>query len=278
MFGFAAGRIRRHHRPAAGPEKLRHRIVPGLGNGNRAPGKQRRKIVPVGFDGDALGRGGHQPGAFVPGKVRPRQQPPRPVLEARQGPGRERGAQQGAAVGGAAAGRNQDLAPGSVAKNPGLRFPGRIRVRHHPGVMDLGGEFAGRRERLFQGGEGGIAVNEDEIEEPVHPVHGFADALRLFVGLQDVADRTDDHGLRIAGRRRLQERQQLETHLPAAEGKRLDDDGVGGAFPEQRQQGFPAPVLERLVDGVSPAVAEVGEIPVRALHGRQLAQGRAAGV
>ena len=101
--------------------------------------------------------------------------------------------------------------------------------------MDLGGEFAGRRKRLIQGGEGGVAVDKDEIEEPVYPVHGFAVTLRLLAPLQDVADRTDDQRFRIAGCRRLQERQQLETHLPAAEGKRLDDDGVGGAFPEQRQ-------------------------------------------
>ena len=88
--------------------------------------------------------------------------------------------------------------------------------------------------------------------------------------LQDVADRGDERRLRLHGGDRVEQRQQLEPHLPATERIGLDHDDVRLDLGKRLEQQVAAARLVGVVDRPARQVGEAGEALIGRSDRRQL--------
>jgi hypothetical protein len=106
--------------------------------------------------------------------------------------------------------------------------------------------------------------------ESLRPAEHLGQPLGLGRADQDVAHRAHEQRPRPAGPDRVEQWQQLEAHLPAAEGKHLEHDEARPPSPEGLEQVIAPPGLERLVDRPAPGIEQHLEVDAVALHGLEL--------
>ena len=142
-----------------------------------------------------------------------------------------------------AAGRHQD---------PGFSHPVRVAgpgAPDEPRVVDRRAERVGGMERLLEGREAGVRMDEQRVEvlvrEPSGPV--VMPLLVAPAAHQDVAEAAGHERGRAGGVRGLEQRHQLGRELLAAEREQLDEEHVGGRLPVGLQDHRPAEP-DRLLD------------------------------
>ena len=202
-----------------------------------------REIRTGAFDDDAVGR-------VVAPRCEPRlrqivtnQHPPRQVGESGLRPRRDRCIQHVVADR-AAARRYDDFA---VARRSGPAFR-RRRLDDVSGVARLVGNLAHPGKCCVERDQGGVAVDQHDIEIFVHPRNHFIDALGLVRFDEDIPDRRGDDGPVRVGARALEHRLDLKTHLAAPERVHLDQYDIGSGVVVDRQQSIPAICLPGIVD------------------------------
>ena len=122
------------------------------------------------------------------------------------------------------------------------------RRQHEARVMDRRPELVQQRKRLLEPGEARVAMHEDRVEPGLRPAEHLALALRLRLHLQDLAHRADHERPRPRRLDALEQRHELEAQRPAAERKRLEDDGVGLHGVVRREQQVAPRLAIRVVD------------------------------
>src|SRR5207253_9518755 len=111
-------------------------------------------------------------------------------------------------------------------------------------VMEASLECACGAEGALEAREARVAVHEDAIEKARGKLRGLL--LAIGARLQEIAHGANDQGPRRKAPRVLEERHQLEAHLPPAEGKELDEEHVcaqGAPHIEERRRAAPLPRL-----------------------------------
>ncbi len=112
-------------------------------------------------------------------------------------------------------------------------------------------------------------MDEDTIEMIAQEADRLLVAPRLLLLLQNIAHRGVEPWLRVRFGNGVEQRQKLETHLPAPEGKCLDDDDIGCRLPECLQQKIAAAGQKLFADGVAGLIGEAGKTGTAGDHGRQ---------
>ena len=118
-------------------------------------------------------------------------------------------------------------------------------------------------------------MHQHVVDVLVDDVGRFARAVHAALVHQDVAHRDRDHRLGERRGREVQQRQQLEAELAAAERIHLEQHDVGLGRVERIEQLLLALDLPALVDLVAVLVEQVGELRIRRDRRRQLHHPRA---
>src|SRR5688572_26725739 len=101
-------------------------------------------------------------------------------------------------------------------------------------------------------------MDENEVEEPLDQPDRLFRSPSLAAFLQDVAHRARDEG-RIRFRfRRLEQWDELETHLPPPEGIGLDDEDIRLHRLQRSEKAVPPQRLERLAQTLALGIDKLG--------------------
>ena len=139
---------------------------------------------------------------------------------------------------------------------------------HIPGVMQPALKARGSAKAALERREARIAVHQDVVEKPRRERGGLCFALRA--ALDQVAHRADHERPRHEAHRILEQRQELEAHLPPAEGKQFDQQHVGARGAPGVEQRRRAAALPRVVDQLPGIVEQRFESDIGCARRRQL--------
>ena len=135
----------------------------------------------------------------------------------------------------------------------------RARRRHQAGIGDLRGDLAASGNVSSSGAKAGSpwTSTRSKCRLTSSTVSSLRPGLRAPAGCR--APSVTSAGLGVVRRDRLEQRQQLEAHLPPAEGKGLDNHDIGLHRGERCEQHVAAARLEGLVDRRARCIGELGE-------------------
>ena len=237
LFGLVARREGNDDGAAAGLEDVHQGVVAGLTDRQGAAGQQFGEVGTRPFHDDAGGGGGAEGLELGFRNVRTGEQAPTGMGQRRQGAGFHRGAQQRQADG-SAADRDDDFAVTVSVR--GWGFAGRGDVA---GVADQVADGIGWGEGRFERHQGRVAVDQHQIKVTAGDVGHFGFARRIVLGDKDVADRCGD---KRAGQV-VQQGEEFETELTAAEGVGFQQQDIGIDVVGERQEGGAAAFLPGVV-------------------------------
>ena len=166
-------------------------------------------------------------------------------------------------VAAATAALDQQLAGRAAAhRNKYLVLLGRWRRAwrsHQAGIGDLRGDRCGERKAVAERREGRVAMHHHQVEMAVDDLDRLFVAAGLHPLLQYVAHRGDQRRLGCHRSDGVEQRQQLEAHLPPAERIGLDHHDVRPDFGEGREQHVAAARFVSVVDRLARRVGQFGK-------------------
>ena len=270
LLGFGAARERHHDRARAGLHRFQQRVVAGLADRQRAVREQRREIRPRRLQHDAAGALRQRAKALAV----PRAEDCRRPARARSG---RASALSGFASIAASSSRCADRAAArgddDFVRAVAPRVRGRF-VDDVSGVVQLLPAMrARRRKRALEARsprDRRAPARDRSSARTRSSVSSWRSA--LFCAAQDVAHRADDRRAAAArSRGQLEQRQQFEAHLPAAERKQFEHQHVRIGRAPGVEQGRAAPALPCVVDRAPGLIhqgleAQIGRARRRQLH------------